>query len=200
MGDKLDVIVCGIGGQGIVLANRIVSQVLFGLGIDVKSTDIIGIGQRGGAVISHIRAGDRVLSPLIKKKSADIMIAFERYEALRWADYLHDDGIMIINDHSILPNSIEMRLQEDIDYGNMFDELKCRKFVVNTDSILKKNRIGNKYANICLLGVFSNCTNANESLWMKAIEHIVGLHSLKKNLEAFCEGRRVGHILKVRGV
>ncbi len=188
--NQLNIVLCGIGGQGTVLASEIISGVYMKTDFDIKSTDIIGIGQRGGSVLSHIKTNHIVHSPLIKEKQADILIAFEKYEALRWAKYLKDDGLMIVNDLSITPNAVEMGLDIDVDIENELSTLNCSKLIVPNV---------HKYMNISILGAFSRFTTIPESVWIDTLRNSVRPNSLEINLEAFSLGRHESQNFSWRG-
>lgn len=139
------IILCGIGGQGIVLASKLLSYCFMKKGLNVKTTETIGMAQKGGSVVSHIRVGDDVYSPLIPKKSADIIIAFEAIEAIRNLPYLKENGVLIVNEKIIYPvnkiisrefkqsNSIMDELKEKVQNlyivngGKVFDEIGTEK-------------------------------------------------------------------------
>ncbi len=186
---QLDIIVCGIGGQGIVLANEIISTVFMDAGYDLKSTDIIGIGQRGGSVISHIRIGKNVLSPLIKLKSADIVIAFEKYEAVRASGYLKEAGLLITDKRAITPNSVEMALDQAVEIESLFSELAVKKAIVDTQTLLKLHSLDSKYVNSCIVGALSKHIEIEENCWLRAMKKVVPAKSYEKNRIAFFEGR-----------
>jgi len=105
---KIDLLIIGVGGQGVVLASDIIGETAIATGYDAKKTDTLGMAQRGGSVISHLRIGERVLSPLIKEDDVDIMLAFEKLEAARWGYYLQSGAIVILNDHARPPLSVIM--------------------------------------------------------------------------------------------
>ena len=101
-----NVLLCGVGGQGIILVSKILTEGLIRAGYDVKMSEVHGMAQRGGSVITQVRYGDKVFSPLFGKGQADIGVAFERMEAVRYADYLKPDGICLINDYRLSPMSV----------------------------------------------------------------------------------------------
>jgi indolepyruvate ferredoxin oxidoreductase beta subunit len=101
MGEIKNILLVGVGGQGTILASKILSEGLIQAGYDVKMSEIHGMSQRGGNVSTQIRFGDKVYSPIVGKGEANIIVAFEKMEALRWFEYLKDDGIMVINDFEI---------------------------------------------------------------------------------------------------
>lgn len=94
----MNILIVGVGGQGTLLTSRILAQVAVDLGYDVKVSEIHGMAQRGGSVVSQVRYGEKVYSPIISKGDADIILAFEKLEAARWLDYLKPEGAIIIND------------------------------------------------------------------------------------------------------
>jgi len=103
---KQDLLMVGVGGQGVVLASNILSEAALADGYDVKKTDTLGMAQRGGSVISHVRLADKVFSPLIKAGEVDIIVAFEKLEAARWSHYLRPGALAIINNLSLPPLSV----------------------------------------------------------------------------------------------
>ena len=187
--NKLNIVLCGIGGQGTVLANEVISLSLMSEYSDVKTTDIIGIGQRGGSVISHIKAGNEVRSPLIKEKEADILIAFEKYEALRWSKYLKPGGLLIVSDLTHRPNAVEMGLDEDIDVTDGLKKLDA--------DILSIPQI-HKYMNMSIAGALSHFTVIPEEKWIETLTATVKAKSVESNLEAFQLGRIEGENYKWR--
>ena len=106
--NKQDLLIVGVGGQGIVLASDILGEVALAAGHDVKKTDTLGMAQRGGSVLSHVRIADKVWSPLIKEGEVDVLVAFEKLEAVRWSYYLRSDGVAIINNQATPPLSISL--------------------------------------------------------------------------------------------
>src|SRR6056297_2571907 len=107
-----NILLVGVGGQGTILTSKILSQGLLEAGFDVKMAEIHGMSQRGGSVTTQIRYGDAVYSPVIEKGTADIIVSFERSEALRWLEYLKEDGILILNEHQIQPFTVTLDLSE----------------------------------------------------------------------------------------
>jgi len=186
-----NIILCGMGGQGIVLAGRIVSDVFYNNGYNVKTAEVIGVGQRGGSVIIHMRIGEEVYAPLIKPGTADYLLAFEKYEGLRWQHFLNEDGILIANDLSIKPNTVLCELEEDINVEWHYENLNRKTLIVSSDKHLKSNKIANKYMNAFLLGVFSNYCEFDEKIWIKSIERKVNYPFKDNNIEAFLIGRSI---------
>ena len=98
-----NILIVGVGGQGTLLTSRVIGDVAINKGYDVKMSEVHGMAQRGGSVVTHVRYGEKVYSPLVEEGSADILLAFEKLEALRWIHYLKEDGIAIVNDQKINP-------------------------------------------------------------------------------------------------
>jgi indolepyruvate ferredoxin oxidoreductase beta subunit len=105
---KMDILIAGIGGQGVVLAGDVIAEMALAAGYDVKKTDTLGMAQRGGSVVAQIRISQGVASPLIQKGEADYLLAFEKLEALRWVEYLSKEAIIIVNNSSLPPNSVNL--------------------------------------------------------------------------------------------
>ena len=101
-----NILLCGVGGQGTLLASNLIAECAMAAGFDVKKSEIHGMAQRGGSVVSHVRFGENIASPIIRKGEADIVLSFEQLEAIRWAEYLKPDGIIITNSQKILPMSV----------------------------------------------------------------------------------------------
>ncbi|HJX35413.1 MAG TPA: indolepyruvate oxidoreductase subunit beta, partial [Dehalococcoidales bacterium] len=105
---KFDLLLTGVGGQGNILASDIIGKVALTAGYDVKKTDTLGMAQRGGSVVSHVRIAEKVYSPLIQEGGVDILLAFEKLEGIRWVNYLRPGGIAIINNHALPPLSVNL--------------------------------------------------------------------------------------------
>ncbi|WP_299179273.1 indolepyruvate oxidoreductase subunit beta [uncultured Neptuniibacter sp.] len=108
--DVTNILVCGIGGQGVMTAADILATTALDLGYDVKKTEVAGMAQRGGVVTSHVRFGPKVLSPSIVPGEADLILAFEPAEALRWSTYLRSEGLMMVNSYAQLPPVVSIGL------------------------------------------------------------------------------------------
>ncbi|MBM3154080.1 MAG: indolepyruvate oxidoreductase, partial [Chloroflexi bacterium] len=106
--DKQDILMVGVGGQGTILASDILGDVALAASYDVKKTDTLGMAQRGGSVISHVRLAKKVWSPMIKEGEVDILLAFEKLEAARWAHFLKPGGLALVNNHANPPLSVSL--------------------------------------------------------------------------------------------
>lgn len=191
MGKTTSVLIAGVGGQGIILASDILSEVMLDAGFDVKKSEIHGMAQRGGSVSSHIRVGERVYSPTIPKGEADYLICFEKLEMLRWLDFCNADTHVIVNDLEINPPAVNLGESE---YPlELFNEtVKRFKNYKLVPASKTAQDLGNiRAANAVMIGVFSRFFDVEESLWL---DKILGklpekLHAL--NRKAFEEGRRL---------
>ena len=110
MSNTTNILVCGIGGQGVMTATEILSEAAIAEGHDVKKTEVAGMSQRGGVVTSHLRFGPKVLSPQIAPGTADVLLGFEAAEALRWAHYLKPGAMALVNDARLVPPVVELGL------------------------------------------------------------------------------------------
>ncbi len=193
---KADVLITGVGGQGIILASDVLGEVAIADGYDVKKTDTIGMAQRGGSVISHVRIADKVYSPLIKKGTADILLAFEKLEAARWADYLKKDGIAIVNNHALPPLSVSMgtdRYPSDEEILAILKAHTSRIYIVEGNK--KAQELGNiRTLNIFMLGCLSRFLALKAETWREGIIQRLPQKVQQINLNAFELGRKeTGH-------
>lgn len=190
--NKLDLLMTGIGGQGIILASDVVGNTALKSQYDIKKTDTLGMAQRGGSVVSHIRIADKVYSPLIKEGNVDILLAFEKLEAARWAHFLKDNGIAIINNYSSPPFSVSIGNEEYPSDDKILTIIRRRtqKIKLIRGNELAK-RIGSvKSLNMLLLGCISTLMPFPVEVWKESIsQHLPStLHEI--NLAAFDHGRK----------
>ena len=188
MSQTMNVLIAGVGGQGTLLTSRIIAQVAVDLGYDVKVTEVHGMAQRGGSVVSEVRYGEKVYSPTIPKGQADVLLAFEKLEAARWLDHLKPDGIVIINDERVDPLPVmsgKMKYPEDI--IDRIVQLKPKTTVVNATKIAIE--CGNvKAANVVLVGISSKAIGLPPEKVEEAIRKLVPPKALEVNLAAFRRG------------
>lgn len=163
--NKINVLICGVGGQGILLASEILSEVLIKAGYDVKKSEIHGMSQRGGSVESHVRAGKKVFSPLIKKGEADFILSFESIEGLRYLEYLSSEGKLIRNTQKIIPLTVTIGNYE---YPENPEKI-AKQNDIDTISInaikIAKNLGSDKVVNIILLGVLAQYLGDLSAPW-----------------------------------
>ncbi len=183
-----NVFISGVGGQGILLASEILSEVALARGMDVKKSEVHGMAQRGGSVVSHVRFGEKVYSPVIAEREADLLVSFEKMEALRWIHYLAPNGTVIVNTQEIVPSGLE-------EYPKgMDDGIRERRPDAHfLDAFALAKEAGNARAvNTVMLGAFSNYLDFSEDEWKKAIEARVPKKTIEINLKAFELGRAAG--------
>ncbi|MFH1503026.1 MAG: indolepyruvate oxidoreductase subunit beta [Candidatus Eisenbacteria bacterium] len=186
MSDRVtNVFICGVGGQGILLASEILSEVALRRGMDVKKSEVHGMAQRGGAVVSHVRFGPKVYSPVIADGEADLLVSFEKLEALRWLHALAPGGELIVNAQEITPSGLEEYPE------NVEGELEARVPGRHTvDALSIARQAGNTRAvNTVMLGAFSTFLPFTEDEWKTAIEGRVPPKTVEVNLKAFELGR-----------
>jgi indolepyruvate ferredoxin oxidoreductase beta subunit len=190
---KQDILMVGVGGQGIILASDILGEAALEKGLDVKKTDTLGMAQRGGSVTSHLRIGRKVWSPLISPAEADILLAFEKLEAARWVNYLKPDGLAIINNLSIPPLSISLGSQKYPGDQEIIDSFKQRtKNVHLVDGSQQVARLGDtRTLNIYMLGFLSTFLPLEIDLaaWKSCLKKQLPSRILDINVRAFEKGR-----------
>jgi len=183
-----NILIVGVGGQGTILASRILSSLAQQEGHDVKVSEIHGMAQRGGSVVTQVRMGKKVFSPLIAEGQADIILSFERLEALRWMQYLKNGGTMIINDQAIEPVPVLLGLQEYP--GNIIDRIRSRiPDTIAIDALALARKCGNdKASNVVLMGVLARKMGFAKEKCIKSLEEKVPAKFLELNKQAFEEG------------
>lgn len=189
MRETKGIMIVGVGGQGTLLASRILGHVLMGEGYDVKMSEVHGMSQRGGSVVTYVKYGDRVASPLVDKGEADYILAFERLEAARWLSYLKKDGKLILNDQRISPMPVITGAMEYPE--NIVEKIESRGAnLISCDALAMALEAGNaKSVNVVLIGVLSALTEFPEDIWQKALEACVKPKFLELNKKAFTFGR-----------
>lgn len=182
------IMIVGVGGQGTLLASRVLGNVALKMQYDVKVSEVHGMSQRGGSVVTYVKYGDKVNSPLIEKGEADIILAFEQLEALRWAEYLKEGGKLIINDQSINPMPViigRAKYPEKI-----IEKIKgSYKNTLTIDALSAAKQCGNlKAVNVVLIGLMARSTDIDKSIWLESIKEVVPEKFLDVNLKAFEAG------------
>ena len=185
-----DILICGVGGQGTVLASKIIAAAAAEEGSPVHSAETIGMAQRGGSVTSHVRIGDEAYSPLIPLGGADMILAFEPGEAVRNLRYLRKDGIAVVNTAAVKPVTESLR-DTGYDGSEMVSYLqgKCRCIFVNAGEVCKPFG-SSRFFNIIMLGVAagSGCLGLSRETLLKQIEKNVPSRFLDVNIRAFLSG------------
>ena len=180
-----NVLITGVGGQGVVLASYVLSHVAMSEGFDVKQSEVHGMAQRGGSVTSHFRFGDKVWSPLVPMGTADLLMAFEALEGLRYAHWLKPEGVLVYNALRINPSPVSAGLAtypEDIDalIRAAWPTAKC----VNANELATKAGTV-KAANVAMLGAMSPTLPFRRETWEEVIRKAVPPKTVDVNLEAF---------------
>lgn len=187
----IDFVLVGVGGQGILLASDILCHAGMAVGYDVKKTDVHGMAQRGGSVVSHVRLAERVFSPVVSTGSADFLLAFEKLEACRSIGYLRPGGVAVVSDEAIptLPLSgSPAPYPDDATISRILDGRAARVSMVPAGSLA--HELGNlKVANVVLLGSLSRHLDIPAEAWQAAIEERVPARFRALNHSAFEAGR-----------
>ncbi len=186
--DTKSVMIVGVGGQGSLLASRILGNVLLNQGFDVKVSEVHGMSQRGGSVVTYVKYGKKVYSPVIEKGEADIIISFEELESARWIPYLKKGGHLITSIQKIDPMPVitgNMEYPEDID-----GKIKNLGIdIISVDALGLAEQAGTaKASNVVLMGVLSTKMGFDESVWQNALEQCVPSKFLELNKKAFALG------------
>lgn len=181
------IILSGVGGQGTILASKLLTLGLMDAGFDVKMSEIHGMSQRGGTVTSHIRYGEEVDSPVIERGDADLLISFEKMEAIRYLEYLKPEGKVVVNDFEIKPLSV---LSGKVEYSEeITNELINKADVKIIDAAGKATELGNsKVMNVILLGAIIKLMNLSSINWNAIIENNVKPHTVELNQKALSLG------------
>lgn len=181
----------GVGGQGTLLASNVLAEVGMALGYDVKKAEVHGMSQRGGSVISHVRWGEHVFSPIVPDGEADVLISFEKLEALRYLRGLKPGGLALVNDHEIVPVTVSSG-------GGVYpgDEVLRASFAAVTENVhwlpairIAENLGNAKAANVVMLGALSRLMDLPPEPWLAVIERRVPKRFVELNRAAFQAGR-----------
>ena len=186
----VNVLMVGVGGQGVILSSDIIGEIGMHNEYDVKKSDTLGMAQRGGSVVSHVRWGKRVFSPMAKKGDIDFLLGFEQLEAARWASYLKLDGVAIVADAVIVPVSV---IGSTIPYPSWDEIEKILAQYTSESYLIPATRIslelGNPRAlNMVLLGSLSVFLELEEEAWTESIRHGLPPQFVESSLEAFSRG------------
>ncbi len=188
MTKEINVLLVGVGGQGTILASRVIAHVARANGLSVKLSETHGMAQRGGSVVTHLRAGEKVYSPLIDEGKADIILSFEQLEAWRWLPYLKRGGMIVVNSQVIYPVPVILGYQKYPD--NILEKLK--KNVPQTfavDALALAREAGNeRTANVVLLGLLAKNLEFKQEFWLQALESVLPARVLEPNRKAFLLG------------
>lgn len=182
-----NIMIVGVGGQGTLLTSRILGGITQDAGYDVKLSEVHGMAQRGGSVVTFVRYGEKVAEPIVEEGQADVLIAFERLEALRYAHFLKKDGVLIINDWRIDPITVVTGAQ--VYPENIIETLQEKHTVYAIDAMAEAKKVGNvKAFNVIVLGMAAKHMDFAKEDWLKVIERTVPPKTVEINKKAFLLG------------
>lgn len=179
------IMIVGVGGQGTLLASRILGSALLSKGYDVKVSEVHGMSQRGGSVVTYVKYGEKVYSPVIGEGEADLILAFEQLEAARWLSCLKKDGKVVVNTQKIDPMSVV--IGDSVYPDGVIDAVKnAGATVVELDALPLAVEAGSpKAVNVVLIGAMAKNTDIDKGIWLDAVKACVPEKFLELNLKAF---------------
>lgn len=185
-----NIMIVGVGGQGTLLTSRILGGLATAGGYDVKLSEVHGMAQRGGSVVTFVRYGEKVAEPIVEEGMADVLIAFERLEALRYAHFLKKDGALIVNDWRIDPIPVVIGAEE---YPKgIIETLKKEHKVYTVNATEESRKLGNpKVFNLVVLGIAAQHMDFSKEEWYRVIEDTVPPKTIEINKQAFDAGYRI---------
>ena len=179
-----NIMIVGVGGQGTLLTSRILGGIAMASGYDVKLSEVHGMAQRGGSVVTFVRYGESVAEPIVEEGCADVIIAFERLEAKRYAHFLKKDGVMIINDQRIDPITVVTGAAAYPE--RIIEELQKDNKVFTVNAMEEAKKLGNsKVFNIIVLGIAAKHMDYSKEQWLQVIENTVPPKTIEINKKAF---------------
>ncbi len=179
-----NIMIVGVGGQGTLLTSRILGGIAIHAGFDVKLSEVHGMAQRGGSVVTYVRYGEYVTEPIVEEGQADLIIAFERLEALRYAHFLRKDGVMIVNDQRIDPMPVVIGAASYPE--GIIETLAAKHKILTLDAMQEAKKLGNpKVFNIIVLGVAATHMDFSKETWIEVIEKTVPAKTIEINKKAF---------------
>jgi len=193
-----NVLLAGVGGQGVLLGSEVLAEVAALAGLEVKKSEVHGMAQRGGSVVSHLRFGEAVFSPLIPRGGADYLVSFERLGTLRYLDFLHAGSVVLVNNQQIVPLPVGVgKAVYPADIESRLESTGVRARFVEGHAIALA--AGNaKAVNAVILGALSSMMAFAPALWEEALRHQIPARLLDLNLRAFALGRETLEPPRVR--
>lgn len=182
-----NIMIVGVGGQGTLLTSRIIGKAALSMGLDVKISEVHGMAQRGGSVVTFVRFGDSVSEPVVEEGQADVIISFERLEARRYSHFLKKDGVIVINDSRIDPMTVVIGAKAYPE--NIIEELKEEHTVYSIDGQKVALELGNsKVLNSVVLGFAAKHIGFDETVWLDTVAGTVPPKTVDINKAAFLAG------------
>ncbi len=181
------ILIVGVGGQGTLLSSRILGKLAGFKGYDVKVSEVHGMAQRGGSVVTYVRMGEEVLSPIIEENGADFMISYEKLEALRYVSLMKKEGKIVVNNQRIDPMPV---ITGTADYPNeVVEKLKNKIETYEMDAVGVANALGNiRVVNTIMIGKLASIMGDDKELWIKAVTECVPPKTVDINVKAFNVG------------
>lgn len=191
MAETKNIMIVGVGGQGTLLTSRILGGITVENGYDVKLSEVHGMAQRGGSVVTYVRYGEKVTEPIVEEGQADVLIAFEKLEALRYAHFLKKDGVIIVNDQKIDPMPVVTGVAK---YPEGIIERLSEKYkVISVDAQKEALELGNsRVFNVIILGVAASKMDFEKEQWIEVIKKKVPPKTIDINVKAFERGYEIG--------
>jgi indolepyruvate ferredoxin oxidoreductase beta subunit len=186
----MNVLICGVGGQGVILFSDLLSSIALSSGLDVKESEVHGMAQRGGSVNTHVRFGPKVYSPLIEVGTADLVVAFEKLEAVRYVHFLAEDGRLVYDSYRLDPLPVKLGMVERPDDEQLDSRIRARTAsAVEVNAFDKAVELGNqRVQNVIMLGAVSRYLDFPEDAYLEAIRTNVKEKYVDLNLRAFEAG------------
>ena len=183
----MNIMVVGVGGQGTLLTSRIIGKCAIEGGYDVKMSEVHGMAQRGGSVVTFVRFGDKVFEPVVEEGEVDVLISFERLEAMRYAHFLKKDGVIVVNDTRIDPMTVVIGAKSYPE--GIIEELSSEHTVYTVNGGEIANSLGNsKVLNSVVLGLAAKHIGFSEDEWLSVLKNTVPPKTVDVNVAAFKAG------------
>ena len=185
-----NIMIVGVGGQGTLLTSRILGKLMIDAGYDVKLSEVHGMAQRGGSVVTFVRYGEKVYEPIVEEGTADLLIAFERLEAKRYENFLKKDGVIVLNDVRIDPMPVVTGAA--VYPEGIVADLEKNHKLYSVDAAAAAEELGNpKVFNLIVLGLAAKILDFTEEQWLKVIEETVPVKTIEINKQAFLKGYKM---------
>lgn len=179
-----NIMIVGVGGQGTLLTSRILGGLTIQAGYDVKLSEVHGMAQRGGSVVTFVRYGEKVNEPIVEEGRADVLIAFEKLEALRYAHFLKEGGAIVVNDQRIDPMPVVIGAEKYPQ--NILEDLSKNYRIFKVDATFEAKKLGNsKVFNVIVLGIAAQHMEFSKEEWLSVIENTVPAKTIDINKKAF---------------
>ena len=183
----VNILIVGVGGQGTLLASTVLGNLALNAGLDLKLSEVHGMAQRGGSVVTFVRYGDHVAEPIVEEGQADVIIAFERLEALRYAHFLKKDGALVVNDWRIDPMPVVIGAAQYPE--GILEELGKDHKVYAVNATEESKKLGNpRVFNLIVLGIAAQHMDFTKEQWYEVIEKTVPPKTIEINKKAFDVG------------